>query len=1146
MFLLNTYKRFPLIMGLFIFGFSTIKAQSELKIGNNVGVIAPSAAFEIESTAKGMLLPRMTTAQMNAIVAPTTGLMIFNTDLNCIHFYFGTWKSQCDPANVGAWGLLGNLGTNPNTNFLGTTDNQDLTFRTNNQSRMRLGKNGHIALGNYNNSITDNIRLLWANNSPAYSIFNVQDSVTDFSSGLVNGAMLGLKLNPISNTTAAAYSLNAGIHTDANSTSNLAQVVGLNSDVAHKGSGVITNLYGTNNTVSNATAGTINNLVGIKATQQNLATGTVTNSYGLLLNFAKGASAITTNEYGVYVGALAGKYRWGIYQSSPNDKNYFAGHLAIGNQNNSPDTSFIYGTNYSNVLKVEEDFLPNNYKTNTQLLQLATEFNPPAIYAGGNLRMMNIQAHTKTTATNLAASTLTGITIDGSHKANTVLGNFVGISSSAMNGGNGTITNATGINASFGNTVAGGIVTNGYALKASSSNTGGTVTNGYGLHIGTIVGTNNWAIYQQDANNKNYFAGNTGLGVTAPSYKLDVNATTDPVRVQGLAAGAAGEDVVTIDGGGVLKRTTATNLIQYNAWVLDGNAAGVLKKMGTKDNFDLPFITNNVERMRISSTGNVGIGVTAPSYKLDLNGTFNLSNGIGFLRSYNGAQVDVEYNGGADATMNFKNTSAAGTTNFVNDTDAPILTLKNSGNVGIGITNPIYALDINAPLDPLRLQGLATGAVTDDVVTTDAVGVLKRTTATNFIQSNAWGLDGNTAGAIKNIGTKDNFDLPFITNNTEKMRLTSSGNVGIGMTAPTNKLDVVGNIKTNLSAANFTGVELQPVSANNARLRFTAADNSVRYNFDATLNATSSNDVLSLNTNAVSNVMVWKGDGNTGVGISNPLYKLDISATTNPVRVQGLATGATSDDLITADAGGVLKKTTTASFIQNNAWALDGNTAGAIKNIGTKDNFDLPFITNNIEKMRVLANGNIGIGTTAPTQKLHIFNGNINIDGSATPALRLNDGAATALVQLSSNALELNQQLANPITFKTNNIERMRVVETGNVGIATTTPNSTVQINGSFSTAIATKITDYTITANDHILIVDASAAVRTMTLPTAVGIAGRQYIIKKKDNSANSVIIAAAGAETIDGVATVTMSIQWQVRTLVSDGTNWMIISNQ
>jgi hypothetical protein len=1164
MFLLNntSYKRLSLIAGLLMALLLNVTAQSELKIGNNVGVIAPSAAFEIESTAKGILLPRMNTAQMNAIALPVIGLMIFNTDLNCIHFYFGTWKSQCDPANVGAWGLLGNLGTNPTTNFIGTTDNQDLAFRTNNQPRMRLGKNGHIALGNYNNHIPDNIRLLWANNSLMYNVFNVQDSVTDFSSGSVNGMMIGLKLNPLSNTAANVAGLNVGAHSDANSTSNVAQIAGTNNDAAHKGAGVITNLCGVSNNVSNVNSGTVTNLTGLKAHQQNLGTGNVTNSYGVLLNFTKGASAITTNEYGVYIGALAGKYRWGMYQSAATDKNYFAGHLALGNQNNSPDTSYIYGTNYSNVFKIEEDF--TTYKNNTQLMQLATEFNPPAAYPGGNLRMIGVQAHTKSTATNLATSTLSGITIDGNHKANTVLGSFFGINSSAMNGstgiintatgisgsaGNnstGTITNAIGVNASFTNAAAGGIMTNGYALKASTTNTGGTITNGYGLHIGTIVGVNNWGVYQQDATNKNYFAGNTGIGITVPAYKLDVSATTDPMRIQGLAAGANTDDVITLDAGGVLRKMTGNNLVQSYAWTLDGNTVSVLKKFGTKDNYDLPFITNNLERMRISNTGNVGIGNAAPTYKLDVNGSFNFANGAGFLRSYNGAQMDVEYSGGADATMNFKNATAAGTTNFLNDTGTSIMSLKNSGNVGIGTTNPLYYLDINAPTNPMRLQGLATGVTTDDVLTADAAGVVTRTTANNFIQNNGWALDGNTAGAIKNFGTKDNYDLPIVTNNTEKMRITSTGNIGIGMNAPTNKLDVVGNIKTNLSATSFTGIEMQPVSATNARLRFTAADNSVRYTFDATLNAIPTNDLLGLNTGTVNNAMVWKGDGNIGVGITNPTYKLDISATTNPVRVQGLATGAITDDLITSDAGGVLKKTTTSTFIQNNAWALGGNTAGAIKNFGTKDNFDLPLITNDIEKMRILANGNIGIGTTAPTQKLHISNGNINIDGSITPALRLNDGTATALVQLSANALDLNQQLANPITFKTNNMERMRVASTGNVGVATTTPNSTIQVNGSFSTAIATKIADYTATANDHILIVDATAAVRTMTLPTAVGIAGRQYIIKKKDNSANNVIIAAAGAETIDGVPSVTMNIQWQVRTLVSDGTNWMIISNQ
>ncbi|GIV43371.1 MAG: hypothetical protein KatS3mg035_0494 [Bacteroidia bacterium] len=63
-------------------------------------------------------------------------------------------------------------------------------------------------------------------------------------------------------------------------------------------------------------------------------------------------------------------------------------------------------------------------------------------------------------------------------------------------------------------------------------------------------------------------------------------------------------------------------------------------------------------------------------------------------------------------------------------------------------------------------------------------------------QSSDWKLDGNTNGALRYIGTNDNFDFPVYTNGTEKMRVTAGGNVGIRTTTPTRAIlevnDVVG------------------------------------------------------------------------------------------------------------------------------------------------------------------------------------------------------------------------------------------------------------------------------------------------------------------------------------------------------------------
>ena len=64
-----------------------------------------------------------------------------------------------------------------------------------------------------------------------------------------------------------------------------------------------------------------------------------------------------------------------------------------------------------------------------------------------------------------------------------------------------------------------------------------------------------------------------------------------------------------------------------------------------------------------------------------------------------------------------------------------------------------------------------------------------------------------------------------------------------------------------------------------------------------------------------------------------------------------------------------------------------------------------------------------------------------------------------------------------------------------------------------------------------------------TVTLPTAVGITGRVYVVKKIDSSGNAVTVDADGSETIDGAASYSLAVQWATVTVISNGTNWEII---
>ncbi len=78
---------------------------------------------------------------------------------------------------------------------------------------------------------------------------------------------------------------------------------------------------------------------------------------------------------------------------------------------------------------------------------------------------------------------------------------------------------------------------------------------------------------------------------------------------------------------------------------------------------------------------------------------------------------------------------------------------------------------------------------------------------------------------------------------------------------------------------------------------------------------------------------------------------------------------------------------------------------------------------------------------------------------------------------------------------------------------------------------------------NASLLLVSASAAAVTVTLPAAAKSLNRTLHIKKTDSSANAVTIDGNASETIDGALTASLTTQWQSRTLQCDGAAWFLI---
>jgi hypothetical protein len=86
---------------------------------NNVGIGTttpnPSSALEVRSTTQGVLVPRLTTAQRIAIVNPSNGLLVYDTDLQCFYYYnaaTSVWQNLCE-SGINCWDTNGNHVNDP-------------------------------------------------------------------------------------------------------------------------------------------------------------------------------------------------------------------------------------------------------------------------------------------------------------------------------------------------------------------------------------------------------------------------------------------------------------------------------------------------------------------------------------------------------------------------------------------------------------------------------------------------------------------------------------------------------------------------------------------------------------------------------------------------------------------------------------------------------------------------------------------------------------------------------------------------------------------------------------------------------------------------------------------------------------------------
>ena len=140
------------------------------------------------------------------------------------------------------------------------------------------------------------------------------------------------------------------------------------------------------------------------------------------------------------------------------------------------------------------------------------------------------------------------------------------------------------------------------------------------------------------------------------------------------------------------------------------------------------------------------------------------------------------------------------------------------------------------------------------------------------LKDNVWFLSGNTNGIVKNFGTIDSNDLPFIRGNTEMMRLTSTG-LGIGLVAPSTKLEIDTGI-SNTSGLRFTRLTSSSPTSTGQAIGVNASGDIVRI-------AVSATGIVSLGLDADTGTTQTLSDGSTitiagGTGINTTVASTDL------------------------------------------------------------------------------------------------------------------------------------------------------------------------------------------------------------------------------------------------------------------------------
>jgi hypothetical protein len=471
--------------------------------------------------------------------------------------------------------------------------------------------------------------------------------------------------------------------------------------------------------------------------------------------------------------------------------------------------------------------------------------------------------------------------------------------------------------------------------------------------------------------------------------------------------------------------------------------------------------------------GKVGIGTESPAYKLHAKGTVNGNLNIAVENDSTGTDAYSSYrfkNDSIDTAVMFltgsNNTNYAGASslNMYQGTSLPLGFVTNNllrmivagdGNVGINTTSPGAKLEIQTLRESaIRLSSSDITAGTDELLS-----------AIDFY-SNDTGNEGVKASIqVKYGDVAANSYMTLNTGgNTEQVRITKLGNVGIGTISPNQRLDVAGNVvipyangyfmdTVGAAASNFIKTVNSfetVVGTDRGSAGFGVFGNSnIRLGFGT--DYTTAQTKLTLNTNGLIQFNAYNLTNQTGT----PTYMLGTDASGNVVKVLGGDIPGGGGTVTGTGVTGEVAYWTSSTNIANNAGMSFSNEQLQIDGIGGADGFVLPYDEN--PGYSNMSAGGFGILFREAQDNYITGNAYWYKTGGVAGWRAKYDAQATQLSQ-ASGEFNFHTAPANGANGALTFTSRMIIKQSGNVGIGTPSPAAPLHVLDDSSANVLAKI----------------------------------------------------------------------------------------